>query len=260
MRIAQRFNVGCQPRALVSPEGTADSLPEVPFVGHTAIQPSLRDLCNPKPRLPTLKRWAILACPFGTDCGASRLFVLNVVVAELQILRQITQNSFEPTLISPTPWRPIACVSEAGRVCACPGGTLDNSPAFQRWVWAPCEVSRVGDGVNELNQPQLLVSFGLHRPSSNRTGGFPAYGSPGVVRRSAFGFACSSGFISSRAVRPVGTTQNARAVSHCCNACTCRECIGAVARAIAALYCSRSIATCQTRGWDCRNQSSPATL
>src|SRR6266403_2686940 len=113
MRIAQRFNVGCQPRALVSPEGTADSLPEVPFVGHTAIQPSLRDLCNPKPRLPTLKRWAILACPVGTDFGASRLFVLNVVVAELQILRQITRNSFEPTFISSTPEPNFVCLLTA---------------------------------------------------------------------------------------------------------------------------------------------------
>ena len=32
MRIAQRFNVGSQARGCVSPEGTADSFPEVPFV------------------------------------------------------------------------------------------------------------------------------------------------------------------------------------------------------------------------------------
>src|SRR5437667_8166905 len=32
MRIAQRFNVGCRPKVCLSPEGTADSLPEVPFV------------------------------------------------------------------------------------------------------------------------------------------------------------------------------------------------------------------------------------
>src|SRR5713101_6954352 len=29
-------------------------------VGHTVIQPSLRDLCNPKLLVPTLKRWAII--------------------------------------------------------------------------------------------------------------------------------------------------------------------------------------------------------
>ena len=32
MRIAQRFNDGYQAKGCVSPEGTADSLPEVPFV------------------------------------------------------------------------------------------------------------------------------------------------------------------------------------------------------------------------------------
>src|SRR5258706_3575263 len=48
------------------------------------IQPSLRDLCNPKLPVPTLKRWAIITCPSGTDFGASYIFILNVVVADLQ--------------------------------------------------------------------------------------------------------------------------------------------------------------------------------
>ena len=88
MRIAQRFNVGSEARACVSPEGTADSLPEVPFVvgdtmfleqsqelllEHTMIQPSLRDLYNRKLPVPTLKGWAIITRPSGTDFRASSI-------------------------------------------------------------------------------------------------------------------------------------------------------------------------------------------
>ena len=45
MRIAQRFNVGSQARVCVSPEGTADSLPEVPFVvGNTMFLEQSQEL------------------------------------------------------------------------------------------------------------------------------------------------------------------------------------------------------------------------
>src|SRR6266581_6836958 len=45
MRIAQRFNVGCRARVPVSPEGTADSLPEVPFVvGNTMFLEQSQEL------------------------------------------------------------------------------------------------------------------------------------------------------------------------------------------------------------------------
>ena len=64
--IAQRFNVGCRAQSCFSPEGTAE-IARIP----SAVPSGLR----PLPALvPTLKRWAIVACPSGTE--ASRTFRL----------------------------------------------------------------------------------------------------------------------------------------------------------------------------------------
>src|SRR5712691_10274284 len=49
-------------------------------VGHTMIQPSPRDLCNPKLPVPTLKRWAIITCPSGTDFRHSTSSFKNLVL------------------------------------------------------------------------------------------------------------------------------------------------------------------------------------
>ena len=47
------------------------------------IQPSLRDLGNPKSRSPTLKRWAILVCPSGTKVcpGLARILWDQILAA-----------------------------------------------------------------------------------------------------------------------------------------------------------------------------------
>jgi len=52
-------------------------------VGHTVIQPSLRDLCNPKLLVPTLKRWAIITCPSGTGDLAARIFISSSQIKRL---------------------------------------------------------------------------------------------------------------------------------------------------------------------------------
>src|SRR5207249_10409567 len=60
LRIARRFNAGKHPARHTSPEGTAEGW----GVGLDLSRPfGTRDLLAPNP---ALKRWAILACPFGT--------------------------------------------------------------------------------------------------------------------------------------------------------------------------------------------------
>src|SRR5438874_1872579 len=60
LRIARRFNAGKHPAGLTSPEGTAEGLD----LGSNLTRPfGTRDLLASSP---TLKRWAILDCPFGT--------------------------------------------------------------------------------------------------------------------------------------------------------------------------------------------------
>ena len=51
------------------------------------IQPSLRDLGNPKSRSPTLKRWAILVCPSRTKVGSGLARILwDQILAALDTL------------------------------------------------------------------------------------------------------------------------------------------------------------------------------
>src|ERR1019366_8100912 len=50
------------------------------------IQPSLRDLGNPKSLSPTLKRWAILVCPSGTRvCPGLARILWEQILAALDI-------------------------------------------------------------------------------------------------------------------------------------------------------------------------------
>ncbi len=60
--IAQRFNVGCRAQSRLSPEGTAE-IAQIPSAVPSGL--ILRTSL-----VPTLKRWAIVACPSGT--GALR--------------------------------------------------------------------------------------------------------------------------------------------------------------------------------------------
>src|SRR6185503_12464032 len=75
LRIARRFNAGKNPAGYTSPEGTAEGW----GAGLDLSRP-----CGTRDRLapnPALKRWAILACPFGTakqrSCHAGKTALVS---------------------------------------------------------------------------------------------------------------------------------------------------------------------------------------
>src|ERR1019366_9192117 len=105
------------------------------------IQPSLRDLGNPKSLSPTLKRWAILVCPSGTRvCPGLARILWDQILAALDIPH--------------------------------PGGMTENSPTFQRWVrefrGAQVPKGRLKPGA--IHQPSLrdLSGYGRWFPTLKR--------------------------------------------------------------------------------------------
>ena len=75
-----------------------------------------------------------------------------------------------------------------GSGCGVLQPSLTSFPTGQAMISSGSRVG--GRGHKGLNRPQLPVpSVFSRRPSSNRTCGFPAYGSRSVLRQFAFGFA-----------------------------------------------------------------------
>jgi len=66
MTKAQRFKVGYAAKTTRSPEGTVEESLLASVVPSGLQLPALM-------RFPTLKRWAIFACPFGTDISTHQL-------------------------------------------------------------------------------------------------------------------------------------------------------------------------------------------
>ena len=124
-------------------------------------QPSLRDLSDCGGGFPTLKRWAIVACPSGT-----------------------------------MPWR--------GFDPAHPGGMVDNSPTFQRWVreFSGGQVPKGRLKPSANRQPSLrdLWDCGGGFPTLKRwaivacpSGTMPWSGFAGLVWQQILEFRCQQG-------------------------------------------------------------------